>query len=114
MGGIVRRVLREPDVAGQPRYDRVVPSPVVLLSVLVGFGLIIVAGTWLGAGSHLALEGLFPAQGRSDWPRGVQEGDVPHFAVDHLDSPSHPAPADIPPIAVGPVVVHVGFLDPHH
>lgn len=99
------------------------PAPVVLLLVFVGFGLIVAAGTWLGAGSHLALDGLFPAQGRSDWPRGVQEGDLPRFAVDHVDSLRHPA-QDVASICeldrresalttVEPVALRVGLVELH-
>jgi hypothetical protein len=63
-----------------------VPVSFDLVSTMVGFGLVIVAGARFGAGSTLALRGLFPAQGRSDWPQGIQEGDVPRFVLD-------PAPA---------------------
>lgn len=68
------------------------PAPVELASVLVSFGLITVAGARLGAGSHLSLIGLFVPQGRSDWPRGVQEMDVPRFAVEHAEALRHPPP----------------------
>jgi hypothetical protein len=36
-----------------------------------------------GGGGDVAFAGLFPAQGRSDWPHGVQESDAPRFAVEH-------------------------------
>lgn len=62
------------------------PESLVLVTVIVGFGLLIVAGARLGAGSHLSLAGLFPAQSGNDWPRGVQEPDVPRFAVAHADT----------------------------
>ena len=55
---------------------------VVSLSLVVGFGFILIAGSHLGAGS---LAGLFAARGVRDWPTGVQEGDAPRFAVRHLD-----------------------------
>ena len=37
--------------------------------------------------------GLFPSRGGRDWPTGVQEGDAPRFAVQHLDDlrPGQPA-----------------------
>ena len=73
-----------------------VPSPLDLVSTVIGFGLIIVAGARMGAGSHLALGGLFPAQGRSDWPQGVQEGDAPRFAVEHSAALRPPASAEAP------------------
>jgi hypothetical protein len=70
-----------------------VPAPVALFATLVGFGLVTLAGAWLCEGSALDFSGLFPAQGRSDWPTGVQEGDAPRFAVEHVDAlrPIHPA-----------------------
>jgi hypothetical protein len=58
---------------------------VVSVTVIVGFGFVIVAGAHLGAGTHRSLAGLFPASGVRDWPQGVQEGDAPRFAVAHLD-----------------------------
>jgi hypothetical protein len=66
------------------------PASVELVSVIVGFGLITLAGVRLGAGSHLSFTGLFASQSGSDWPRGVQEGDVPRFAVEHAESLRHP------------------------
>jgi hypothetical protein len=55
--------------------------------LIIGFGFLLIAGSWLGSGvpTALALAGLFPAQGVRDWPTGVQEGDAPRFAVEHLD-----------------------------
>ena len=49
------------------------------IAVIVALGLIVIAGRVLGADTDLAVAGLFPAQGRSDWPHGVQEWDVPRF-----------------------------------
>ena len=62
------------------------PASLSLILVVAGFGLITAIGAWLGAGSHLSLAGLFPARGRIDWPRGLQESDTPRFAVAHLDA----------------------------
>ena len=45
-------------------------------------GLITVRGRSAGGGD-VAFAGLFPARGRSDWPHGVQEADVPRFALEH-------------------------------
>jgi len=39
-----------------------------------------------GGAVDVAFGGLFPAQGRSDWPHGVQESDAPRFAVEHAAS----------------------------
>jgi hypothetical protein len=35
------------------------------------------------SGGGVAFAGLFPAQGRRDWPHGVQESDAPRFALEH-------------------------------
>jgi hypothetical protein len=58
---------------------------VVYLTLVAGFGFILVAGSRLGAGSPGALAGLFAPHGQRDWPTGVQEADAPRFAVRHLD-----------------------------
>jgi hypothetical protein len=63
-----------------------VSDGVTYLALAIGFAFILVAGARLGAGSHHALAGLFPARGVRDWPTGVQEGDAPRFAVFHLDA----------------------------
>jgi hypothetical protein len=68
-----------------------VPASVELVSVIVGFGIITIAGARLGAGSHLSLIGLFARPVLNEWPRGVQEGDVPRFMVEHADGLRHPA-----------------------
>jgi hypothetical protein len=39
-----------------------------------------------GSGTEPFLSGLFPHNEARDWPRGVQENDVPRFAVEHLDA----------------------------
>ena len=62
------------------------PDGVVSVTLVVGFGFILIAGSRLGAGSHHALAGLFAQHGVRDWPRGVQETDAPRFAVRHLDA----------------------------
>jgi len=54
--------------------------------VAAGFASVIVAGAWLGAGTHQSLAGLFPAQAPRSWPHGVQEPDAPHFALDHAEA----------------------------
>ena len=68
-----------------------VPASVELVSVIVGFGIITVAGARLGAGSHLSLIGLFGRPALNEWPHGVQEGDVPRFRVEHADALRHRA-----------------------
>jgi hypothetical protein len=51
----------------------------ITFAVVIGFGLVILAGRLLGAGTELAIEGLFPPKGQVDWPRGVQQEDLPRF-----------------------------------
>jgi hypothetical protein len=73
------------------------PDGVVYVTLIVGFGFVVVAGARIGAGSHHSLAGLFPASGAREWPRGVQEADAPHFDVTHLDGlrPDHPVTVDV-------------------
>jgi hypothetical protein len=62
------------------------------LAGVAGLGFVQVVGGRSGEGAHTAFAGLFPAQGRRDWPVGVQESDAPRFDVAHLDA-LRPAPA---------------------
>jgi hypothetical protein len=57
-----------------------------VISMVVGFGLVVVAGARFGAGSHSGLAGLFAMRSGRDWPIGIQEGDAPRFVL--------PAPSD--------------------
>jgi hypothetical protein len=57
-----------------------------ILWLLAGFGFLLAAGALLGAGSDSILTGLFPQNAAREWPHGVQETDVPRFAVEHLDA----------------------------
>ena len=57
----------------------------VLIAALLGFALVIVGASWLGAGSTPSLQGLWALPPTHDWPHGVQEDDAPRFSVDHLD-----------------------------
>src|SRR3954447_23300308 len=57
----------------------------VLVAVLLGFALLILGASWLGAGSTLSLQGLWARPAMRDWPEGVQEDDAPRFSVDHLE-----------------------------
>ena len=57
-----------------------------ILWLIAGFGFLLVVGALLGAGTDASLAGLFPQSGARDWPQGVQETDVPRFAVEHLDA----------------------------
>jgi hypothetical protein len=56
-----------------------------ILWLIAGFAFLFGARALLDAGSETGLTGLFPQNGARDWPRGVQEMDVPRFAVEHLD-----------------------------
>ena len=57
-----------------------------ILWLIGGFGFLFAAAALLRAGSDTSLSGLFAHNDRRDWPRGVQEMDVPRFAVEHLDA----------------------------
>jgi hypothetical protein len=70
-----------------------------VLWLIAGFGFLLFAAALLRAGTDTSLDGMFARTDRRDWPRGVQEPDVPRFAVEHLDalrparSAHDPAPA---------------------
>jgi hypothetical protein len=66
-----------------------------ILWLIAGFGFLLGAGALLGAGMDTSLTGLFPRNGQRDWPRGVQESDVPRFAVEHLDALRPGSPASV-------------------
>ena len=57
-----------------------------ILWLIAGFAFLLVAGALLGAGTDSSLDGMFPRSNERDWPQGVQETDVPRFAVEHLDA----------------------------
>ena len=61
-------------------------APLVAIAAIAGFALVIVAIARLNGGRPVEIGGIFPTHGRNDWPRGVQEGDLPRFAVDHAAS----------------------------
>ena len=61
------------------------PYELIVGWAVIGFGFVLVAGTWLGTDTHTIFGGLFPSHGARDWPTGVQEPDAPRFAVAHLD-----------------------------
>ena len=65
-----------------------------IIWLVAAFGLPLLAGALLGAGTDSILTGLFPQDGRRDWPHGVQETDVPRFAVEHLDALGPLAPGN--------------------
>lgn len=69
---------------------------VTFLTLIVGFGFVIAAGAYIGAGPRQSFfSGLFPAPGVRDWPNGVQEEDAPRFAVEHLDGLRHGHPVTV-------------------
>jgi len=57
-----------------------------ILWLAASFGFLIAAAVLFGAGTDPFMTGLFPKNDKRDWPRGVQETDVPRFAVEHLDA----------------------------
>ena len=65
-----------------------------ILWLVAAFGFLIAAAALLGAGTDPFMTGLFPQNGRRDWPHGVQETDVPRFAVEHLDALGPLAPGN--------------------
>ena len=71
----------------------------IVLTVILGFALIVVGASRLGAGTTLSFQGLWGPSGVRDWPHGVQEGDAPRFAVTHLDDLRPGTQAAIEPIA---------------
>lgn len=67
------------------------PDGLTFISVILGFGFVVVAGAKLGAGSHTGLVGLFSTHEARDWPIGVQEADAPRFVF--ARPPTQPARA---------------------
>jgi hypothetical protein len=65
-----------------------------ILWVLAGFGVLFAAAALAGSGTEPFLTGLFPHDEARDWPHGVQETDVPRFAVEHLDALGPLAPGN--------------------
>ena len=65
-----------------------------ILWLVAAFGFLIAAAALLGAGTDPFMTGLFPHNGARDWPPGVQETDVPRFAVEHLDALGPLAPGN--------------------
>jgi hypothetical protein len=57
-----------------------------ILWLTAGVGFLLVIRAFLDTAPDASLTGLFPQSGRRDWPQGVQEMDVPRFAVEHLDA----------------------------
>ena len=57
-----------------------------ILWLIAGFAFLFALRALLSAAPDAPLTGLFPHSGKRDWPQGVQETDVPRFAVDHLDA----------------------------
>jgi hypothetical protein len=65
-----------------------------ILWLAASFGFLITAAVLIGAGTDPFMTGLFPQNDKRDWPRGVQETDVPRFAVEHLDALGPLAPGN--------------------
>jgi hypothetical protein len=60
-------------------------DPSTLFWLIAGVAFLFVATTVVRSSTNDGLEGLFAKSGQSDWPRGVQESDLPRFAIEHLD-----------------------------
>jgi hypothetical protein len=56
-----------------------------LLWLIAGVAFLFVAAAVVRSATNDGLDGLFAKSGHGDWPRGVQESDVPRFAIEHLD-----------------------------
>jgi hypothetical protein len=69
-----------------------------ILWLLAGFGFLFGAAALAGMGTDPFLTGLFPQNDTRDWPHGVQETDVPRFAVEHLDTLRPLAPGNRLPV----------------
>jgi hypothetical protein len=61
------------------------PDAVVYVGMLLCCSVAAVGGARL-LGSRMWLGGIIASQGRDDWPHGIQEPDVPAFAVAHADA----------------------------
>src|SRR3954468_19665653 len=59
---------------------------------VLGFGIIVAAGAWLGSGRFDIFCGLLGTTPAPPWPVGVQEADTPHFAVEHRAAAMGTAP----------------------
>jgi hypothetical protein len=57
-----------------------------ILWLVGGFAFLVFAGALIGAGTDASIGGMFPQSSERNWPQGVQEMDVPRFAVEHLDA----------------------------
>jgi hypothetical protein len=81
------------------------PDGIVLPVLALGFGFVLIAGSWLTNGSTDLMAGLFASQAVRDWPPGVQEPDAPRFDVAHVDAIRSPAtPPDDDPIELPEIV----------
>jgi hypothetical protein len=57
-----------------------------LLWLIAGVAFLFVTAAVVRTATNDGLDGLFAKSDQRDWPRGVQESDVPRFAIEHLDS----------------------------
>lgn len=69
------------------------PDGFVLPVLALGFGFVLIAGSWLTNGSPDLMAGLFAPQAVADWPQGLEEPDAPRFDVAHVDTIRHAARA---------------------
>lgn len=60
-------------------------DPSTIFWLIAGVAFLFISAAMLRSGSAEGLDGLFARSDQRDWPRGVQESDVPRFAIEHLD-----------------------------
>jgi hypothetical protein len=56
-----------------------------VLWLIAGVAFLFVTAALVRSSTNDGLDGLFAKSGQTDWPHGVQESDVPRFAIEHLD-----------------------------
>lgn len=61
------------------------PDAIVYLALVIGCSIAAIGGART-LGARVGHGGVVSGQGRGDWPRGIQEEDVPRFAIAHVDA----------------------------
>ena len=61
------------------------PDAIVYIALVIVCSVAAIGGA-RALGSRAWHGGVITGQARSDWPRGIQEQDVPHFAIGHADA----------------------------
>ena len=89
-----RRLTPSAPATGQSQENRGMADGPTFISAIAGFGIVIVAGSMLGGGSHSPDRPVRRRRATRDWPTGVQEADAPHFVFAHERSRARPARSD--------------------